>query len=355
MHQQPPRSVSASSVEQAFQPAFDEISRRSAAGRQLSGPRDFSEPTFFPPSLSTPSCEAGDAILSQQRWVLFSLGTNVLAPRPVDPTHPSARIYGAFAEKEDALEHAEVVRERDSACSLAVAKVGDWILLPTNEEVRDDAALAARRADEKLRAYADARARERADFEDVVAQRRERDRARADAEADAEEREEERDALKAVYAAPKRLRAGAEVRGQGCAALCVLPDEGGEAMIRVLGCFETTIEADRWCQDVGSRSVVDHDILVVPTCEWFFPNGKGKVSSRERFRIDELQRIMDAAAQNPEAVRSYKEWKREQDRLAEERDEERRKEEESRRGSECIDPDVGGHDDGGCHASDDAG
>ena len=59
-------------------------------------------------------------------------------------------------------------------------------------------------------------------------------------------------------------------------------------------------------------------MFVVPTCDWFYPNGEGKSSSNERYRIGELQRIMDAAAKNPKDVQNYKTWKKEQDRLSRE-------------------------------------
>ena len=87
-----------------------------------------------------------------------------------------------------------------------------------------------------------------------------------------------------------------------------------------MGCFESTTEADKWCRDVGSRHVTEFDLFVVPTCEWFYPNGEGKCSSNERYRVGELQRIMDAAKKNPQDVKDYKAWKREQDRMAAERE-----------------------------------
>ena len=97
--------------------------------------------------------------------------------------------------------------------------------------------------------------------------------------------------------------------------LCVVPDDFGECLIKILGCFENTAEADRWVENVGSRKIADDDIYVAPTCEWLYPNGDtSKVSTR--YRVDELQRIMDAADRNPEAVQNYKDWKRQQDASA---------------------------------------
>ena len=305
-----------SSVEKAFRPAFDEISRRSAAGKEYSSNRStLHEPTFFS---RTNEGIGMSFVNADQVWVLLSIGTAVTAPRPLDPTRPAARIYGAFPTKEDAKEHADVIREMDAACSLLVVKMGEWVLFPMNEKTRDDPEYMQTRIEQRLAEYKTTQEKASSDFELEVNERRERASASLPKEDNREEKEEEADAERTVYAPPKRIRAGAEVRGQASATVCVVRDELGEVLLRVLGCFESTIEADAWCQNVGSRQILDHDIFVTPTCEWFYPNGEPRMSSRANYRIDELQRIMDAAVKNPEDVKSYKEWKKEQDRLKEE-------------------------------------
>ena len=84
--------------------------------------------------------------------------------------------------------------------------------------------------------------------------------------------------------------------------------------------------------------MVDEDVYCAPTCEWIFPNGKGSASS-DHYRSEELQRIMDAASRNPQAVRDYKDWKREQDRLDAEselkEEEEEKCKEEEKEGATC--------------------
>jgi hypothetical protein len=127
-----------------------------------------------------------------------------------------------------------------------------------------------------------------------------------------EDKEDQEEAEGLVYKPPKRIRAGAEVRGQSIVALCVIPDEFGECLFKILGCFENSTEADKWIQNVGSRTITDDDICVASTCEWMFPNGSAKEGSNH-YRNDELQRIMDAAARNPEMVQSYKDWQKAQD------------------------------------------
>lgn len=313
------------SVEQAFRPAFEEIQRRkSEVGNHKS-----METSYF--VRGDNPCQL-PFHLPDQGYVLMTMGTAVLAPRPLHTERPAARIYGAFPTKEDAIEHSEFVKERDPNCSLMVVRRDDWVLFPINDKVRDDPEVVRRRIDEKLDAYHAKRKEERIEFERTVNEHRGGGTGRDGDDTprkvfeteDPMEEEEMTDAERTVYAPPKRLRAGAEVRGQASVVISVVPDDFGEILLRVLGCFESTSEADTWCRDVGSRTVTEYDLFVVPTCDWFYPNGEGKCSTNERYRIGELQRIMDAAKKNPQDVKDYKAWKKEQDRLALEKKEEER-------------------------------
>ena len=302
---------STSDVESAFRPAFEEIARRKQACESIRETSHFSRGSEV---LQTPFD------IPDPEYVLMTMGTAVLAPRPVEPDRPLARIYGAFGSREEAVDHADVVRERDEKCSLVIVQRGKWVLFPRSEAVRDDPEEAQRIVDAKLARRSNDLTQERDEFSKDVTERREREEVRAAPPEDPKEVREREDAEIAVYGKPKRLKAGAEVRGQASAAVCILPDPEGEVMLNVLGCFESSDEADAWIRDVGSRAIHEDDILVVPTCEWFFPNASGDASKAPRYRIGELQRIMDAALKNPQNVRDYKVWKAEQDRI---RDEER--------------------------------
>lgn len=296
------------SVQEAFRPAFEEIQRRAALGTIL--PED--DAHFSVP----PEEEIGDEFRDQE-FVLVSMGTQVLAPRPLHSDKPCMRIYGGFPTRDDALEHMEIVKERDERCSFLVVRLGHWTILPATERVRDDPEEAERRTLVKIRERRERSKEERSRFEQAVKEHAPCDDAK---EVPEEEGAEDTEAEHLVYAPPKRLRAGAEVRGQSVAAICVIPDEMGEPLVRVLGLFESMVEADRWCQDVGLRHVTEDDIVMVPTCDWFYPNSTNKSAQSEHYRIDELQRIMDTSRKNPQAVKEYKAWKAEQARYREERD-----------------------------------
>jgi hypothetical protein len=303
-----PDSASASSVEAIFKPAFDEISRRQDVAKS----RVWDETTYFAPSSTSINLPF---VMADQEFALVSMGTSVLAPRPVDPTRPAIRVYGAFATRDDARDHADIIQGMDAACSLLVVPLREWVLMPQNEaclqpdanQRRRETLLQAHRSKQMEDGDAFQRRIDIHDGGEVVTTQTQ----------DAEEDDETRDAEDLVYKPPRKLRVGGEVRGQNYVAMCSIPNAiTGECLVKILACFDTNQDADAWSQSVASRYVTDDDILVGRTCEWVFPNGTAESVSGVKYRIDELQRIMDAAERNPKAVQDYKTWKTEQDRRA---------------------------------------
>lgn len=293
-------------VKDAFGPAFEEISRRRSALTSNDGCE-----------MTTHFDKSDDAThlpfdIPNQHYVLLSVGTKVLAPCPVDPSFPAIRVYGAFDTKEEAKEHSLVVKELDSSCSLVMVERNTWFLLPQTEAVRDDAEVCRRRRDDIIQRYRTSQEVQAAQFDGRIQEGSECAPVKIVPIGGEAERElDEAEAL--VYKRPTRIRVGAEVRGQRAVALCVIPHCEGECVIKVLGCFESTCDADNWVQNVASRHVVEDDISTTLTCEWFYPNGNGEKSSKTHYRVSELQRIMDHAEEQPEKVRTYKEWKRQED------------------------------------------
>ena len=304
-----PDSASASSVEAVFKPAFDEISRRQDVAKS----RVWDETTYFAPSSTSINLPF---VIADQEFALISMGTSVLAPRPVDQTRPALRVYGAFATRDEAREHADVIRSIDNVCSLLVVPLREWVLMPQNEACLQPDVNQRRREtllqEHRVRQMEDGDAfQRRIDIRDggeVVTTQTQ----------DAEEDVETKEAEDLVYKPPRKLRVGGEVRGQNYVAMCSIPNATtGECIVKILACFDTNQDADTWSQNVASRYVTDDDILVGRTCEWVFPNGSAESVTGTKYRIDELQRIMDAAERNPKAVQDYKTWKAEQDRRAE--------------------------------------
>lgn len=309
MSLQQPDNASASSVEAVFKPAFDEIARRQDVAKS----RAWDETTYFAPSSTSLNLPF---VMADQEFALISMGTSVLAPRPVDPTRPALRVYGAFATRDEAREHAEIIQSMDATCSLLVVPLRDWVLMPQNEaclqpdtnQRRRETLLQAHRARQMEDGDAFQKRIDIRDGGDVVTTQTQ----------DAEEDVETKEAEDLVYKPPRRLRVGGEVRGQNYVAMCSIPNATtGECLVKILACFDTNQDADTWSQNVASRYITDDDILVGRTCEWVFPNGTSESVTGAKYRIDELQRIMDAAERNPKAVQDYKTWKAEQDRRAE--------------------------------------
>ena len=297
----------ARSVEDVVRPAIEEIRRRQTAA-QLFDPE--AEQHF-------PTCGTGGAqhrdLRREQRHVLLTVGTRVMAPRPVEPRYPSLRVYGCFGTREEAVEHAEAVRERDPSCSLLVVERGTWLLFPQDTAVLESPDEARRRLDARLDAHREWRGAQDRAFDDAVRHNQERP-VKWDRTDWSEEQEEEAEAVDAVYGRARRLRVGAEVRGQSVCALSVVPDdsEAGEVLVKVHGCFDGLADAEEWVQNVGSREETEHDICLASTCEWLYPNGDRERANRDVYRIGELQKIMDAAKRNPQNVRNFKEWRRRQ-------------------------------------------
>lgn len=330
---------STSSAEEAFRPAFVEIARRSEANRSL----DRSEAvSHFQLSGGGGGRLATEKHLaSDQAYFLVSVGSSVLAPRPLDQTRPSLRVYGAFPAREHAAEHAQIVRSLDAACSLIVLPRGEWFAVPQTERERDDpeanAALVKRRLEEEAAKEGE----EEETFRRAVEEKVERPPPPCCLREDdgVEAREEEEEAEEEVYGPPPRLRAGAEVRSQNSVVLSVLPDRGGrgECLFRLHACFDTSAEAGEWAKNSESRRSVRNDLLVFPTCEWAYPNSSSSQTGKTSYRLPELQKIMDAAEKNPELVRSYKEWMADREKFEEEKRREKedsKKEEEEKREEE---------------------
>jgi Tfp pilus assembly protein PilX len=299
----------ATSVQNAFKPAFEEIARRTQVARGWVDDLEDDKVAHFEPSSDATRLPFE---LPDQEVFVVSMGTAVLAPRPVDIARPALRVYGAFATREDAMDQVGIIRELDPECSIVLMRRNKWVLMPATEAARDDPEEAERRLQKRMAAHAASRADDRDIFLRAVRDHEERPAPRAKNPEDDDEETREAEAL--LYKPPRRLRGGGEVRGQAAVALCAMPDPlGGECLVKLLGCFESTAEADNWVRNVASRHETEHDIVVAQTCEWCYPNGGSQQTSQPRYRIPELQRIMDAADRNPQAVRQFKDWKREQD------------------------------------------
>ena len=252
--------------------------------------------------------------VSNQRYALLTVGTRVLAPRPLDDKYPSLRIYGTFETRQDASDHAEVVREKDGRCSLIVVPCGEWFLFPQSEEILRDPSTAEERLHEKLSQYLATRDAQSEEFECARTEPETSRKVNWSMDMWDEAQEETLEAENDVYPRPRRLRAGAEVRNQSACACCLLRDnEGkGECVVSVLGAFESSRDADEWVSSTAVPFTTEFDVFVCSLCEWIYPNSDKATTERDVYRVSELQKIMDTARSNPRNVMSFKTWKESQ-------------------------------------------
>ena len=287
-------------VEQVYGDACKEIMRRKASS--------FVDSSVF--SATKSGSSSSDKQLSDQIWVLVTFGTPVLSPRPCDPLHPIMRVYGVFQTKQEGLKHSTRVRKEDDECSLILVKRGEWILLPVDEQSRDDERVNERRLKTTLTNESERRRQEDVRFQQAV-DTKSFVEAKGSMETKAERterEEEEEEAEKTVYPPPQRLSSRvAEVRGQGYLAMNAIPNNvNGECAVRILGLFPSVEETEEWVQNVGCKDFPDHDIMIADTCEWLSPNGGSTSSKKTLYAHKELQKIMDASDQNVTSVRDYK-------------------------------------------------
>ncbi len=108
-----------------------------------------------------------------------------------------------------------------------------------------------------------------------------------------------------------RLPVGAEVRDQRFAVVSFVRDDGTPPrfLFNVYGLFATEADCNRYVRNAAGEQVTDHDICVVSTCQWLFPQKVRSEQVREVYRDDELNRIMGHHKKQPAEVKRYKDWK----------------------------------------------
>ena len=229
----------------------------------------------------------------------------------VDQTRPAQRVRRAFGDREQAREHAapHVRATRPDVLARGVA-CREWILLPQNEECRDDRAQrgSARRA----RSRRTARARRTRSSDASPPARRDARRRRAAARARPSPRRGAGGGgggrARGLPSAAPTAR-GREVRGQNRRHVRHPQRRDG----RVPGAHPPDVRHAGRRRRVGrgrrdARRARD-DVLTRAHVRGLSPTARCAALWRTDDRIDELQRIMDAADRNPTAVRGVPAWK----------------------------------------------
>lgn len=297
--------ASSSDVRSHFSGRQQELERRHEVACNHQETRSFKR--------ATGSGRDPDFVAKEQSVVLFSVSHAEMPPKALNVTEPGLRIYGTFASEQDALAHARCIQQHDAVCNLQMHATHDWIVAAKSHANLQDASYLNEKKSRILESYSSEQRRARSDFE------RNRKERLAGTSLPPEEVESSQ-----IEGAPARLASGhlprsAEVRDQQVAVISVLPDtenpECPEFLFRVYRCFDGLDNADRYVRNVASVQMEEYNIDVVSCCEWVFPQNSSAPGaiSREEFRNDELNSIMDTHAKNAGEVEAFRKWEESED------------------------------------------
>tara|TARA_B110000046_G_C13014887_1_gene408227 strand:+ start:1472 stop:2584 length:1113 start_codon:yes stop_codon:yes gene_type:complete len=238
---------------------------------------------------------------SEQTFMVFSLSQKEFAPIPREPSNSGVCIYGAFETHEDAMEHAAVVRAQHPAYSILVDKTHTWIGAFTTATRMGDATY----VNAKKKALLDAVDHERAEA------RKEFDANVADHQAGKTKTPTHKDEDVEIMGGEKtdRIARACRVEGQTLAVVSFVrdPSEDAEFLMQVYAFYESEDCANRYVRNVCGDRIRDHDIDVIKTCAWAFPQKMdGQRVRKEVYRASELNNVMLAHKKAPQDVERFK-------------------------------------------------
>jgi len=273
-----------------------------------------------------------DFVLDDQNVLLYSVAARGFAPRPADG-HARVRLYGAFADVEEATAHAATVEQAASGTSLLLAPMREWIAVVATEERATDVEYKRDLQTRLLDAYARSRQVDDAEFR---APRPEEAPTTLHTRASDDDDDDDDDDTKGKgggvgapsaetappppppegtsVAARRTLPATARVAGQRLAVLSIVADPDGDAdgnddecLMRVLGFFDDQTECDAWVRNVASERVQDVHLDVTSSCVWICPRTMRRSADapKECHRNNELHDIVEYHRSEPERVSEF--------------------------------------------------
>ena len=238
---------------------------------------------------------------SEQRFVVFSLSQKEFAPIPRDLTNPGVCIYGAFETHDEAIEHASVVRAGHPTYSIFVDQTHVWIgAFATMDRMSDQAYVNTKRT-AMLDAVQAQCTQARQEFEQNVAEHR--------AGATKTPTLEQDEVEMAGAERPDRIVRTCRVQSQSLAVVSFVkdPSDDAEFLMRIYALYDSEDAANRYVRNVCGDHVKDHDIDVIKTCTWAFPQRMdGKHVRKEVYRSSELNNVMLAHKKAPQDVERFK-------------------------------------------------
>tara|TARA_B110000046_G_scaffold181564_1_gene214002 strand:- start:87 stop:1121 length:1035 start_codon:yes stop_codon:yes gene_type:complete len=238
-----------------------------------------------------------------QGFVLFSLSSEEHWPRCKDPRQPAIKVWGAFPSRAVALDHAahvEGVLGGDAKVNFMVSETHRWIVACRSPARTADPQCAATQLQCMLSVMTDTKARDQHEFDDNVKRSKSGSVLFKDVE-DAQSRsKQDGTLLRGLTPTPADRNYTSTIPPkQNFSVVCFLPDRGDapypEFAFCVLRCCDTEKEADRYIRNVAAVRVMDHDIHVVDTGSWNFPQMLvDGIVPQEKYRNAELDKVMSS-------------------------------------------------------------
>ena len=254
-------------------------------------------------------------VMQDQLFVLFSMSHVEFAPVTLNAKQPAFQIFGTFATREDATDHACIVRALHPDVSLLIDETHKWIVgAATPARLADSDHISCVR-DTILKRELDIANRNDTEFARNVENQEVPPLIPVDPDDDIDSQDVT--VACASMRKAKRLTNGVDVRRQSVVVMSILPDsdnEVSEFLMRIYGCFESDDEANRWICNVGGDHVTEYNIDIMSTCDWIYPQRlQHKHVRREVYRSTELDKIMKKHKSAPAEVSQFKKWRRDTD------------------------------------------
>ena len=256
--------------------------------------------------------------LPGQNVALFSSSHVEMAPRCSDVDEPGIIFYGVFDDVDDAREHvASSELLRSGRVNVQVHPLREWAVLASSAQRLSDADAMQAHVKAVLSTH------------ETLCKSRQSDFNQSREEKQAGDSAPEKPATTNSFGHKDLLRsqnlrkvsttnlATAPPHGQKFVVVSFVPDHDGklckEPLFRVYGVFESEADADSWVRHVLAEVVTDVNIDVVSAGQWIFPqNVSGKDISKEAFRGEELDKIMQQHKNEPCRVKTFEAWQKTQ-------------------------------------------
>jgi len=283
------------SIQSTFEQHQNEIKRRSEITQQ--GFQDAK--TFERVKDSTKY----DFVFPNQKFVVFSLSQQYFAPIPTNLDNPALCIYGAFPNKDEAVEYAHSVLKEHSGISIFVDETHKWIAATSGPEHMTDETYVNTHISKILDQHKQMLHMNAKEFQENV-EKKQTGKSSKKSEEDSTVQES------TIQGKSHTINSKLDVRNQKMAVVSFIKDSAKvpEFLFQVYAFFDKEEDANAYIRNVCGDHVQDFDIDVVNTCDWCFPQKMSyENANKEIFRSEELDKIMQNHRNQPKEVSRFEE------------------------------------------------